>query len=171
MAIIAIVAVDKNLAIGRGGSIPWRYPADLRFFKRQTTGHACVMGSRTWRSLGKPLKERLNIVLSAGRTLDHQASVIQFAEIGSVLSLYDYLKCDLYVIGGAQVYQSFSDVIDRWIVTEVPEIAEGADTFMNPGFLSGFLPENSEFLEDGLKVTIYKRDELVSPSDAGTFTE
>ncbi len=47
MAIIGIVAVDRRGAIGKGGALPWRYPADMRFFRQQTTGHACVMGHKT----------------------------------------------------------------------------------------------------------------------------
>ncbi|HEX8130849.1 MAG TPA: dihydrofolate reductase, partial [Pyrinomonadaceae bacterium] len=64
MSIIGIVAVDRNGAIGKGGSIPWHYSADMKFFREQTTGHACVMGRRTWASLNRPLKGRLNVVLS-----------------------------------------------------------------------------------------------------------
>src|ERR687890_241826 len=64
MAIIGIVAVDRAGAIGRGGTLPWHYSADLKFFKEQTTGNACVMGYKTWLSLKKPLPNRLNIVLT-----------------------------------------------------------------------------------------------------------
>jgi dihydrofolate reductase len=157
MAIIAIVAVDKNLAIGKAGTIPWHYSADMKFFRHQTTGHACVMGFRTWESLNKPLKDRLNIVLSRRRRVEDQAGLIQFTDKSSVLTLAEYLKCDLFVIGGAQVYQAFADQIDRWVVTEVPEPAEGADTFMNADFLCGFTAKGVEVLEGGLKVTTYER--------------
>ncbi|HYY41424.1 MAG TPA: dihydrofolate reductase, partial [Pyrinomonadaceae bacterium] len=63
MTIIGIVAVDAHGAIGRGSALPWHYPADLKFFKAQTTGHACVMGWRTWQTIKRPLPGRLNIVL------------------------------------------------------------------------------------------------------------
>ena len=162
MAIIAIVAVDKNLAIGKGGVIPWHYSADMKFFRRQTTGHACVMGYRTWESLGKPLKGRLNIVLSRKNTVDGQPEVIHFTDMNSVLSLAEYLRCDLYVIGGAQIYKAFSERIDRWLVTEVPEPAEGADTFLNADFLSGFNAKGVEALEGGLRVTTYERHDKKS---------
>src|SRR5262252_7598733 len=59
MAIIGIVAVDRNFAIGKGGSLPWHYSADLKFFKQTTLGNAVVMGRRTWQSLKKPLPDRL----------------------------------------------------------------------------------------------------------------
>ena len=62
--IIGIVAVDRNGAIGKGGKLPWHYSADMKFFKQTTTGNACVMGFKTWRTLKNPLPNRLNIVLS-----------------------------------------------------------------------------------------------------------
>ena len=61
--IIGIAAVSKNNAIGKGGKLPWHYSADMKFFRETTTGHAVVMGQKTWLTLGKPLKNRLNIVL------------------------------------------------------------------------------------------------------------
>src|SRR2546423_14615156 len=107
MSIIGIVAVDKNHAIGKGGGLPWHYSADMKFFKRQTVGHACVMGRRTWASLKKPLPQRLNIVLSRESEIEAQPSVIVMRDKPSVLSLKDYLACDLYIIGGAQIYRAF----------------------------------------------------------------
>jgi dihydrofolate reductase len=157
MTIIGIVAVDRNGAIGKNGTLPWHYSADLKFFKGQTTGHACVMGQRTWRSLKKPLKDRLNIVLSRSSEIEPQESVIQFRDRLSVLSLKAYLACDLFIIGGAQVFRAFQNDIERWIVTEVPLVVEGADTFMPEDYLKGFVPVDSLSLEDDLRVTFYER--------------
>jgi len=157
MAIIGIVAVDRNGAIGKDGSIPWHYSADLKFFKQQTTGHACVMGHRTWLSLKKPLPNRLNIVLSRRAEIDDQASVIVLRDKQAVLALRDYLACDLYIIGGSQVYQAFAEEIERWIVTEIPLEVEGADTFMPQDFLRGFKPADSRALTEDLKVTFYEK--------------
>src|SRR5215210_4368648 len=135
MAIIGIVAVGRNGAIGRGGTLPWHYSADLKFFKRQTVGHACVMGRRTWLSLKKPLKDRLNIVLSRSSDIEAQESVITLRDRPAVLSLKPYLARDLFIIGGAQVFRAFFNDIERWIVTEIPLEVEGADTFMPGDFL------------------------------------
>src|SRR4051812_25131940 len=150
MAIIGIVAVDRNGAIGRNGSIPWHYSADLKFFKQQTTGHACVMGHRTWLSLRKPLPNRLNIVLSRRAEIAGLESVIMMRDKQSVLSLKPYLACDLYIIGGEQVYRTFSEEIEKWIVTEIPQTVEGADTFMPDNFLEGFKPFDSRVLDEDL---------------------
>jgi len=156
MAIIGIVAVDRNGAIGRRGSIPWHYSADLKFFKQQTTRHACVMGYRTWLALKRPLPDRLNIVMSRSAEIEECESVIVLRDKHSVLSLKPYLACDLFIIGGSQVYRTFQDNIERWIVTEIPLAVEDADTFMPPDYLSGFTPDGSQQLEENLKVTFYK---------------
>ena len=157
MAIIGIVAVDQNGAIGKQGGLPWHYSADMKFFKRQTTGHACVMGYRTWRSLKKPLKDRLNIVLSRKSEVEPQPAVVVVRDIVSVLSLKEYLSCDLFVIGGEQVYRSFLPHVDKWLVTEIPLAVEGTDTFMPGDYLQGFKPSGSQQLEENLRVMIYER--------------
>jgi len=157
MAIVGIVAVDRNGAIGRGGTIPWHYSADLKFFKRQTTGNVCVMGRRTWLSLKRPLPGRLNVVMTRRAEVEPQESVIVLRDQLSVLSLAPYLSCDLYVIGGHQVYRTFLQEIDRWVVTEIPLAVEDADTFMPGNFLEGFKPHDSLELEEDLRVTFFER--------------
>lgn len=157
MTITAIVAVDGNGAIGKDGQLPWHYPADLKFFKAQTTGHACVMGYRTWLSLKRPLPNRLNVVLTRRAEVEPRASVVWLRDKESVISLKHYLNCDLFIIGGAQVFEAFREEIDRWLVTRVPLTVEGADTFMPPDFLEGFRPADTQDLGDGLKVTSYAR--------------
>ena len=156
MSIIGIVAVDRNGAIGKGGQLPWHYSSDLKFFKAQTTGHACLMGYRTWLSLKRPLPNRLNVVLTRRAEVEPRESVVWLRDRQSALSLYAYLKCDLFVIGGAEVFEEFRDDIDRWLVTEVPVAVEGADTFMPPDLLEDFLPSDTRDLGDGLKVTSYE---------------
>src|SRR2546429_9754091 len=107
MSIIGIVAVDRNLAIGKGGRLPWHYSADMKFFKETTIGNAVVMGRRTWLTLKGPLKERRNIVLSRDQNLPTDDSVIVARNVESVLDLVRTQDTHLFVIGGAQVYESF----------------------------------------------------------------
>jgi dihydrofolate reductase len=158
MTITAIVAVDRNLAIGKGGRLPWHYPADLKFFKEQTLGSACLMGYKTWLSLKRPLPGRLNVVLTSRAEVEPRESVVWLRDRQSALSLREYLKCDLFVIGGAQVFEAFREEIDRWLVTEVPLAVEGADTFMSADFLRGFKARDTRDLGDSLKVTVYERE-------------
>ncbi|MBS1796587.1 MAG: dihydrofolate reductase [Acidobacteria bacterium] len=155
--ITGIVAIARNFAIGKDGRLPWHYSADLKFFKETTTGHAVVMGFNTWESIGRPLPKRLNIVLSRSRTLENRADVLLLRGRAEVLALSKYLKGELFVIGGAQVYAEFADVIDRWIVTEVPATVADADAFMPADFLRGFQLQNAIELEDDLRVKIYEK--------------
>ena len=64
MKLTAIVAMTPERVIGRDGDLPWRLPEDLKFFRKTTTGHAIVMGRKTYDSIGKPLSKRRNIVLT-----------------------------------------------------------------------------------------------------------
>ena len=74
--IVGIVAIAKNYAIGKDGKLPWHYSADLKHFKATTMGQALVMGSNTYRSIGKPLPGRLNIVLSRSAQIDTADNLI-----------------------------------------------------------------------------------------------
>lgn len=154
--IIGIAAVDRKGAIGKGGKLPWHYPADMKFFRETTTGHAVVMGRKTWLTIGKPLKNRLNIVLSRDSNIEPQESLVVFTDIESVLSFYKSLSTDLFVIGGGQIYESFLPHIEKWIITEVPLTVSGADAFMPKDYLKGFKVRDSKPLGDGLVVKFYE---------------
>ena len=155
--IIGIVAVDRNGAIGKDGQLPWHYSADMKFFKETTTGHACVMGYKTWLTLKRALPNRLNIVLSRQAEIEPQDSVVVLRDVESVLTTAKDLKSDLFVIGGAQVYRSFLPFIEKWIVTEVPFTVENADAFVPENYLAGFGQTASNKLDEGLSVSIYTR--------------
>ena len=155
--IIGIVAVDRNLAIGKGGQLPWHYSADMKFFKQTTTGNAVVMGRRTWSTLKGPLPDRQNIVLSRNGQIEVPKTVRVMKEIPSVIEFSRTLDTHLFVIGGAKIYEAFLPHIDRWLVTEVPLSVEGADTFMPRGFLDGFEMYEARQLDEGLRVKSYER--------------
>ena len=155
--IIGIAAVDRKGAIGKGGKLPWHYSADMKFFRETTSGHAVVMGRKTWLTIGKPLKNRLNIVLSRDTDIEPQESLIVFSDIESVLSFNKSLSTDLFVIGGAQIYEAFLPSIEQWIITEVPVTVKGADAFMPEGYLEGFKATDAKPIGDGLTVRFYER--------------
>ena len=156
MMIIGIAAVDRKGAIGKGGKLPWHYSADMKFFRETTTGHAVVMGRKTWLTIGKPLKNRLNIVLSRDSSIEPQESLVVFSDIESALSFGHSLTTDLFVIGGAQIYEAFLPHIEKWIITEVPLTVSGADAFMPKGYLDGFKVVDSKELGEGLVVKFYE---------------
>ena len=155
--IVGIVAIGRNFAIGKEGKLPWHYSADLKFFKRTTTGNAIVMGYNTWESIGKPLPERLNVVLSRSRKIEADLNLIQLKSIEEVITFSKFLHCDLYIIGCAKTYESCANVIEKWIVTEIPLTIEDADAFMPSNFLDGFGLNEIEDLDDGLNAKIYEK--------------
>ena len=157
MAIIGIVAVDRNLAIGKEGKLPWHFSADMKFFRETTTGNSVVMGRRTWLTLKGPLKNRRNIVVSRDPEFRIDDSVTVARDVKSVLEIAQSQDEHLFVIGGAELYKAFIPHIDRWIVTEVPVTVEGADTFMPEDFLDGFEISEMRQLDEGLRVRIYDR--------------
>lgn len=157
MSIIGIVAVAKNLAIGKEGKLPWHYSSDLKFFKQTTSGHAVVMGYNTWLSIGKPLPNRKNIVMSRSRSIDDFPEVVVARNVDEVLDIAKSSVTDIFVIGGAETYGLFADSIDSWLVTEVPDEPSGADAFMPSDFLNGFCETEEIELEGGLKVKTFTR--------------
>ena len=114
--ITIITAMDKNGLIGAGGKLPWHLPSDLRFFRDTTLGQTVVMGSKTYASLGRPLPNRNNIVLS--RTGEYTVKdVIAMSASENV-----------FIIGGAEIYKIFIPFANRIIVTHIKAEFEG-DTY------------------------------------------
>jgi len=155
--IIGIAAVDRQGAIGKGGKLPWHYSADMKFFRETTTGHAVVMGRKTWLTLGKPLRNRLNIVLSRDPNIEPQESLLVLSDVDSVLSLNESLTTDLFVIGGAQIYEAFLSSIEKWIITEVPLTVQRAEAFMPKGYLDRFEERDKKEIGEKLTVKYYER--------------
>lgn len=128
----AVAAMAANRVIGRDGALPWHLPEDLKFFRQLTTGHPIVMGRKTWDSLGRPLPNRRNIVLS--RTMDAVPGmeVVRSVEELSALGL----EGDVFVIGGAEIYALLLPVCRAVYLTVLTAAAEGDACF--PEFESGF---------------------------------
>ncbi|WP_418593223.1 dihydrofolate reductase [Ponticoccus sp. (in: a-proteobacteria)] len=125
--ITLIAAHDRNRAIGKDGDIPWHIPEDLAMFKRETLGGALVMGRRTWESLPvKPLKNRLNIVVSRDTSLTEHV-VGSVAEAVALAQAEGYFR--IYGIGGQSIYEEMLPMAHRLLLTEVDTEVEGADTW------------------------------------------
>ncbi|ANT59796.1 dihydrofolate reductase [Salipiger sp. CCB-MM3] len=126
-----IVARARNGAIGRDNDIPWFKPEDLKMFQRETSGGALIMGRRTWQSLPvKPLKNRLNIVVSRDTSLTEHV-VASLDEALNLAKSEGYFR--VYGMGGTSVYEGLLPKADRLLVTEVDLEVDGADAFF-PAF-------------------------------------
>jgi dihydrofolate reductase len=127
MTLSLVVAAARNNVIGSDGGLPWHLPDDLRHFKRLTTGKPVIMGRRTFESIGRPLPDRRNIVMT--RQADYTA---QGCEV--VSSVDEALECvrganEVMIIGGGQVYRDFLPHADRIYLTRVRADVEGDTCF------------------------------------------
>jgi len=122
MTVTLIAAVASNGVIGTNNDLPWRLPADMKYFIKHTIGKPVLMGRKTFESLGKPLKDRTNVILS--RTLkEAPEGCVLVATIPEALAKYN--DVDLMVIGGADIYTQMLDVADRLQLTEIGQAFEG----------------------------------------------
>ena len=155
--IIGIVAISRNFAIGKNGKLPWHYSADLRHFKETTLGGTIVMGSSTWRTIGRALPGRQSIVLSRSELSDLPNDVVLCHSVKQVMERSERLDGKVFIIGGAGVFEAFQDEIDRWIVTRIPETIEDADVFMPVQFLDDFELVDTKQIGEGLVVETFDR--------------
>ena len=139
----AIVAMDPDRVIGRGGDLPWHLPGDLAFFKRTTTGHPIVMGRKTFESIGRPLPKRRNIVLTRNPDWPAPAGVEVIHSPADLDTLGLPENETLFIIGGAMVYEIFLPLLDEIIVTRIRARHSGDTCF--PAFEHLFA--QSELLE------------------------
>lgn len=159
--IIGIVAISRNFAIGKDGKLPWHYSADLKFFKRTTTGNAIVMGWTTWKSIGKPLPNRRNIVLSRTGKIEGHPDVTLLRSKEEVLDVAQEIDTDLFIIGGSRTYETFANEIEKWYVTEIPINVQDADTFMPRDFLDGYEIIDELDIGDGLSVKVLSQESRI----------
>ena len=151
MTVILIAAVARNGVIGNGGTIPWRVPGEQAFFKATTLGHTLVMGRATYDSIGRPLPGRTTIVLT--RDPDWQAAGV--ATAGSIEAALALAEGDVYVAGGAAVYEAALPYADEQLLSEIELEPEG-DTYY-PDFDRAAWPEVSREHHEGFDVVRLER--------------
>lgn len=123
-----IVAVDRNGCIGKADSLPWHIPEELQYFRNMTTNKAVIMGSRTYLSIGKPLPNRENIILTTNpNQFRNDGEKVILNTIDSVL-LHETDK-EKVVIGGASLYEQFLPYITHLYLTEVDLAVEEGDAY------------------------------------------
>ncbi len=167
MKTIIIVAMTRDRVIGKDGTIPWCDPEDMRHFKQTTTGHAVIMGRKTYESIGKPLPNRRNIVIT--RKPDYVPPTLGPPAHGSessidiVSSLDDALKlcrdrkeAKAFIIGGAQIYQLALPIADEMIVTHIDQSDIEGDTYFPPWNDSDW-SRASETDAHSLRIATYRR--------------
>ena len=131
---------DKNTGIGINNSIPWHIKEDLEFFKKTTLNHPIIMGRKTFESIGKPLKNRKNIIITRNKNYKVEDSSVEiYNDVNEILKRYN--NQDVFVIGGKQIYLLFNNHADKLLVSRLPN-SYNCDTFMNDFNYSSFYISN-----------------------------
>lgn len=124
-----IVATSKNKVIGNNNKLIWKLSSDLKRFKELTTGHPVVMGRKTYESIGRPLPNRRNIIIT--RNLEYRVDDCEI--VSSLDEALLLTKNDCFIIGGGEIYKQSLEVADKIYLTLVHEELEGDTTFPELG--------------------------------------
>ncbi len=125
-----VAAVADNGAIGKDNQLLWHITEDMRYFRKLTSGHTVIMGRKTWESIGKPLPNRRNIVVSKS------LSAADFEPFNGSVEVYPSLKAalnssenEVFIIGGGEIYNQAISLADKLYLTRLHVSVEEADTF------------------------------------------
>jgi dihydrofolate reductase len=150
-----IVAVGKNRAIGRKNQLLWDIPEDMQHFRNITSGHTVIMGDRTFESIGRPLPNRKNIVVTLQKNYQAPGCEVRNS-LEEILGEYKKSDEEVFVIGGGIIYTLSLPYADKLYLTVVDDAPEDADTFF---------PDYSEFKN------VVKKEEMDNGQYKFTFLE
>ncbi len=156
LPISIIVAVAENGIIGNDGDMPWKLSGDLKRFKAITTGNPIIMGRKTFESIGRPLPNRHNIVIS--RNKNHSPDgVIVVSSVSEAISVAQKwgkanASSEVCILGGGEIYRQFLDLATLIYYTEVMANPEG-DTSFPAIDKNTWLIKREEFIPTGPKDT------------------
>lgn len=125
-----IVAIGLNGELGKDNQLLWNLPNDMKHFKELTTKNFICMGRKTYESIGKPLPNRTNIIISRNTKYNSPVGIFVYNSLEDVINEYEFYnqrEDELFIIGGADVYKQSMQYCDRMYITVVEEIFEDAD--------------------------------------------
>ena len=166
-----IVAIGKNNGIGKNNQLLWHIPEDLKNFKKITTGKTVIMGRNTYESIGKPLPNRVNIVLSRNflrtekkinedrKKYENETTKLEFYDdFQKVIEKYKDLKEEIFIIGGGEIYKKSLEmgIIKRIYMSHVDFSDNKADAYFPKIDLDKWITLTEEN-HDGWKFCIYEK--------------
>jgi dihydrofolate reductase len=146
-----IAALTKDYVIGKDNKIPWKIPEDLRLFRETTKGHSVVMGRKTYESIGRPLPNRKNIVVSSTLREVNDVQIVNSLED----ALKDSLHEDLFIIGGQKIYEEALPYAHLLHLSWIEKSYEG-DTFFPKFDEDDWMVQNSS-LHKEFTYVVYER--------------
>ncbi|MBK7226923.1 MAG: dihydrofolate reductase [Saprospiraceae bacterium] len=129
MIISCIVAMNQDRIIGNDNQIPWYLPADLKYFKKITTGHHILMGRKCYESIGKPLPNRTNIILTRNPYFVVSNCITIHTLEEGILIAKQNKENELFIIGGGEIYERSKHLWNKIYITEVDLQCEGSVRF------------------------------------------
>tara|TARA_R110001599_G_scaffold210877_3_gene408248 strand:+ start:6574 stop:7053 length:480 start_codon:yes stop_codon:yes gene_type:complete len=126
--ITAIAAISSNGVIGNGGDLIWKISEDLKRFKDITSNNFVLMGRKTYESIGKPLPNRVNIIMTRDRGFRAQGCFVVHSVREAIDLYHDTEDKDLFIIGGGEIYELLMPFTDRLLLTEINKNCDG-DTY------------------------------------------
>ena len=124
MKITLVAAIASNNVIGKKNSLPWNIPEDLKRFKQMTSGHTILMGRKTFDSIGRPLPNRQNIVMTKDENFEREGIKV-INDFDEALELIKESNEDIFVIGGSKIYELFEPVANSLAITRILKDFEG----------------------------------------------
>ncbi len=122
-----IAVIGKNNELGKDNTLLWSMPADMKHFKETTTGHTVIMGRKTFESIGKPLPNRKNIVITRDKT--YLCDGVDVAHSPEEAIKKTGNEEEIFVIGGAEIYKQIMPIADKLYITHVDAEDKDADAF------------------------------------------
>ncbi|KKW16678.1 MAG: Dihydrofolate reductase [Parcubacteria group bacterium GW2011_GWA1_50_14] len=138
MLISAIAAIGKNNVIGQNNDLVWKIPDDLARFREITKGHPVIMGRRTFESIGRPLPDRTNIVISREKDYAPEGVSVVYSVDEAIEKAKSLGNDEIFVIGGGEIYRQFMPYTDKLYLTIIDAEADG----------DVFFPDYSEFQKE-----------------------
>ncbi len=148
MIISCIVAVAKNNVIGKDNDIPWYLPADLKYFKKVTSGSPIIMGRNCFESIGRPLPNRTNIIVTRNPFYISTNCLIAHSIEESLKLAKDCESNEIFIIGGGHIYNQTEELWDKLYLTEVDLETDGDVFFLNVDLDNWTLEKSEAFDKD-----------------------
>lgn len=128
MSVSIIVAMSTNKVIGKNNDLPWKLPTDLKRFKTLTSGKTIIMGRKCFESIGKPLPNRTNVIITRNKDYVAEGCEVRY-NIDEAIKEFNVEGEELFIIGGSEIYKTAFPIADKLYLTHVVAEIEG-DTFL-----------------------------------------
>ncbi|NOT37799.1 MAG: dihydrofolate reductase [Saprospiraceae bacterium] len=155
MKITSVVAMNDKRVIGINNQLPWHLPADLRYFKETTSGHHILMGRKCYDSIGRPLPNRTNIIVTRNKSLYlAHCNIVPTIEDGILMARNNF-ENELFIVGGAEIYKQSIEYWTDLLITWVDADVEGDVFFPSLNMNEWILKDEQKFKKDNKNLYDY----------------